>query len=196
MNLNFSDATLEITAGFPEQFPVNDLGQIVLTGRSNVGKSSLINLILGRKSLARVSSSPGKTVTINFYNVNKQLYLVDLPGYGFAKRSFESKSRWSNLTDCYLKKCDRIIYSFCLVDIKVGPTPDDIMMFDYFNSNGIPFSIIGTKSDKLSSSELDNSYKRLLSQYLYDPEYVLLTSFKSGKGKEELRSLISAIISK
>ena len=111
MALNLQNVNLKISAGMPKQFPSEPVAQVAFSGRSNVGKSSLINALLGRKSLARVSSSPGKTITINFYDVDRKLYLVDLPGYGFAKRSPDEKKQWSALTDGYFtqnKNIDRL----------------------------------------------------------------------------------------
>ena len=125
MAVNFSATDLKISAGFPAQFPADIRPQIAFSGRSNVGKSSLINTLLGRKALARVSASPGKTVTINFYDVDKKLYFVDLPGYGFAKRSDAERRRFSTLTDGYFVKNDRpdlLRLVVQLVDIRIGPT--------------------------------------------------------------------------
>ena len=123
--LNLQNAKLLITAGDPRQFPATPVSQIALSGRSNVGKSSLVNTLLGRKALARVSSAPGKTITVNFYDVDGKLFLVDLPGYGFAKRPPQEKAKWSALTDGYFTKnrnIDRVKLVLQLVDLKVGPT--------------------------------------------------------------------------
>ena len=134
MSLNLNRVTLRISAGTPKQFPADPLPQVAFSGRSNVGKSSLINLLLGRKSLARVSSAPGKTITVNFYDVDGRLLLVDLPGYGFAKRTKEEQARWSGLTDGYFtanRNADRIRLIVQLIDSRVGPTKDDDLMLDY-----------------------------------------------------------------
>lgn len=128
MKPNIQKAELKITAGDPRQFPRDPIPQIAFSGRSNVGKSSLVNSLLGRKSLARVSSSPGKTITVNFYDVDRKLYLVDLPGYGFAKRTFEEKKKWSALTDGYFTSnpdSDLLKLVVQLVDSRIGPTSDD-----------------------------------------------------------------------
>ena len=130
MKFNVNNANIALTAGKREQFPRDARPQIALSGRSNVGKSSLINSLLGRKSLARVSSAPGKTITINFYDVDKKLYLVDLPGYGFAKRSPEDMRKFSALTDGYFtsnKNIDRLKLVIQLIDSRIGPTKDDEM---------------------------------------------------------------------
>ena len=134
MSLNLNAVSLRISAGLPRQFPTDPMVQIAFSGRSNVGKSSLINSLLGRKSLARVSSSPGKTITINFYDVDKKLFLVDLPGYGFAKRPPADREQWSALTDGYFTKnpnFDLVKLVVQLIDSRVGPTKDDEMMLSF-----------------------------------------------------------------
>ena len=135
MKINANNSSLQLTVGNAKQFPRDPKPQIALSGRSNVGKSSLINTLLGRKTLARVSSAPGKTITINYYDVDKKMFLVDLPGYGYAKRSLESKRSWSSLTEDYFLKNpseDSIKLVLQLIDIRVGPTDDDIMMINWF----------------------------------------------------------------
>ena len=146
-----------MTVGNARQFPRDPRPQIALSGRSNVGKSSLINTMLGRKSLARVSSTPGKTITINYYDVDKKIYLVDLPGYGYAKRSQDSKRSWSTLTEDYFLKnpsADAVKLVIQLMDVRVGPTDDDIMMINFLIDNRVPFVVVATKADKLSKTEL------------------------------------------
>lgn len=158
--INMNNASLLISAGTPRQFPTDPRPQIALSGRSNVGKSSLINSLLGRKALARVSGTPGKTVTINFYDVDKKLYLVDLPGYGFARRSPEDKKAWSALTDGYFSKNPRIDLLKCvlqLIDARIGPTDDDIMMINFLIEARLPFTVVATKCDKLSKTALQKS---------------------------------------
>ena len=153
---NLQNTSLLISAGEIRQFPSAPVPQIALSGRSNVGKSSLINTLLGRKALARVSSAPGKTITINFYDVDKKLFLVDLPGYGFAKRPPQEKAKWSALTDGYFTQnpnLDRLTLVLQLVDLKVGPTADDVMMLSYLAEAGLPFAVVATKTDKLNKTE-------------------------------------------
>jgi GTP-binding protein len=153
MKLNLQNANLGITAGLPAQFPHDSRPQIVFSGRSNVGKSSLINTLLGRKSLARVSSAPGKTITVNFYDIDKKLWFVDIPGYGYAKRDFRDKKRWSDLTDRFLRsECDRRLV-LQLIDMKVGPTDDDYMMLEWLEASETPYRIIATKCDKLNKTD-------------------------------------------
>ena len=149
MALNTQKVTLKISAGTPRQIPGDPKTQIAFSGRSNVGKSSLINTLLGRKNLARVSSSPGKTITINFYDVDGKLFLVDLPGYGFAKRPPADKEQWSALTDGYFTKnpnVDLLKLVIQLVDSRIGPTADDEMMLSYLREAGIPFLVVASFS--------------------------------------------------
>lgn len=141
------------TAVEPSQYPQNGLPEIALAGRSNVGKSSLINTLVNRKSLARVGGTPGKTRVINFYNVNDQLMLVDLPGYGYAKVSKEEKQSWARLTETYLTTRKNIRAILLLVDIRHDPTEDDILMLDYIFSSERQVLVVATKADKLSRSE-------------------------------------------
>ena len=160
MSLNLNNTNLRISAGLPRQFPTDPMVQIAFSGRSNVGKSSLINSLLGRKSLARVSASPGKTITINFYDVDKRLFLVDLPGYGFAKRPPADKEQWSALTDGYFTKnpnLDLVKLVIQLVDSRIGPTADDEMMLSYLREAQIPFLVVATTADKLTATERKKS---------------------------------------
>lgn len=166
MSLNLNRVNLRISAGLPKQFPTDPMLQIAFSGRSNVGKSSLINLLLGRKSLARVSAAPGKTITINFYDVDGKLFLVDLPGYGFAKRPPSEREQWSALTDGYFTKnpnLDLLKLVIQLVDSRIGPTADDEMMLSYLREAQIPFLVVATKSDKLNATERKRSEELLRS---------------------------------
>lgn len=190
MPINTQNVSLRTSAGFPEQFPTDKMVQVALSGRSNVGKSSLVNTLLGRKSLARVSSSPGKTVTVNFYDVDKKLFLVDLPGYGFAKRSELDKKKWSALTDGYFTKnpnFDLLKLVVQLIDSRIGPTRDDEMMLDFMNNSDIPYIIVATKSDKLNKTEREKSVEIITSNsfILPDTPIVYFSSLKN-EGKNEL----------
>ncbi len=154
--INLQNVNLRMTAGEIRQFPSDPIPQIALSGRSNVGKSSLINALLGRKSLARVSSAPGKTITVNFYEIDKKIFLVDLPGYGFAKRPKEDQIKWQTLTDGFFTKnpnIDRLAGVAQLVDSRIGLTDDDVAMVAYLREVGIPYFIIATKVDKLNATE-------------------------------------------
>ena len=185
MKINIQNSNLGITAGLTSQFPLGDRPQIVFSGRSNVGKSSLINTLLGRKSLARVSSAPGKTITVNFYDIDKKLYFVDIPGYGYAKRDAKDKQRWSALTDSFLRSdCEkRLILQ--LIDMKVGPTEDDYLMLEWLESSEVPYLIVATKSDKLNKTDF-NRNKEELSKL----GRVIPFSSLKGTGKDELWSAI------
>ena len=190
MALNLNNVNLRISAGLPKQFPTDPMVQVAFSGRSNVGKSSLINSLLGRKSLARVSSAPGKTITINFYDVDKKLFLVDLPGYGFAKRRPEDKAQWSALTDGYFTKNPRIDLLklvIQLIDSRVGPTADDEMMLQFLREAGIPFLVVATKCDKLNATERKKSTELLRSHPDIPADTpILFYSSLKGEGKNEL----------
>ncbi len=189
MSLNTQNVNLKISAGLPKQFPADPRPQIAFSGRSNVGKSSLINTLLGRKSLARVSSAPGKTITINFYDVDKKLYLVDLPGYGFAKRSPEDKQKWSALTDGYFTanpNLDRICLILQLVDSRIGPTADDEMMLEFLRSAELPYVVVATKADKLNATERKKNLEALRAHPLIEGVPVIPFSSLKGEGKDEV----------
>ncbi len=190
MKININNAELYTTVGASRQFPRDPKPQIALSGRSNVGKSSLINTLLGRKSLARVSSAPGKTITINYYGIDKKMYLVDLPGYGYAKRSKESKKVWSALTeDFFLKNpsSDALKLVIQLIDIRTGPTEDDIMMINWLIEMDIPFTVVCTKTDKLSKNQLSTALNDLNEKYFSEAGIDILPfSSVTRAGKEEL----------
>ena len=152
MAVNIQNTSLRISAGFAKQFPTDPMKQVAFSGRSNVGKSSLINTILGRKSLARVSSMPGKTVTINFFKLDG-CRLVDLPGYGYAKVSHDEKKRWSELMETYFSTGRDIRLVVQLVDMRHPPSQQDIDMIEYMVECKIPFILALTKADKLNKSE-------------------------------------------
>ena len=196
MSLNLNNTNLRISAGLPRQFPTDAMMQIAFSGRSNVGKSSLINSLLGRKSLARVSSAPGKTITVNFYDVDKKLFLVDLPGYGFAKRKPEDKARWSELTDGYFTKnpnLDLLKLVVQLVDSRIGPTADDEMMLRFLSESGIPFVVVATKSDKLNATERKAAETALASHPSIDADTpIIFFSSLKGDGKAAVWQQIAA----
>jgi len=199
MKINVNNANIAITVGNSKQFPRDPRAEVALSGRSNVGKSSLINTLLGRKSLARVSSSPGKTITINYYDIDKKLYLVDLPGYGYAKRSQESKRGWSSLTEDYFVKNpsqDAIKLVIQLIDIRTGPTDDDIMMINFLIDNGVKFIVVATKTDKLSKTQLANALDNLHKEY-FDGTGIEIIPFSSVTriGKDEVWKKIADAIS-
>ena len=198
IKINTNNANIAITVGNARQFPKDPRPAVALSGRSNVGKSSLINTLLGRKSLARVSSSPGKTITINYYDVDKKLYLVDLPGYGYAKRSKDSKRSWSSLTEDYFVKnpsIDALKLVVQLIDIRTGPTDDDIMMINFLIDNQVDFIVVATKTDKLSKTQLKNALENIKNEYFLGTGIEILPfSSVTRDGKDELwRSIFDAI---
>ncbi len=197
MKLNVQNSNLEITAGTPKQFPAFSIPQIAFSGRSNVGKSSLINTLLGRKKLARVSSAPGKTITVNFYSVDKKLYLVDLPGYGYAKRALEDKKRWSALTDGFFTQRiegDTSLKAVAqLIDMKAGATADDEMMLDYLNATGLPYFIVVTKADKVNKTDRAKALAELENNPLVKKgtKIIPFSSLKN-EGKDEVWTTIAS----
>ena len=197
MKININNSNIAMTVGNAKQFPRDPRPEVALSGRSNVGKSSLINSILGRKSLARVSSAPGKTVTINFYDVDKKLYLVDLPGYGFAKRSPEDMRKFSALTDGYFtsnRNIDRLKLVIQLVDSRIGPTKDDEMMIAFLADSGIDFCIVATKTDKLNATERKKNLAAIEEHPLIKGHEVIPFSALKGEGKEDLWKTIFRFI--
>ena len=195
MKISFSNAQLKITAGLPNQFPADNKPEIALSGRSNVGKSSLINKVIGRKALARVSSAPGKTITVNFYEIDGAMYLVDLPGYGFAKRPLADKARWSKLTDGYFtgkRGLPRAVIQ--LVDLKVGPTADDMQMLEYLYSMEIPYFVVATKADKPNKTDRAKMLEKLKNTRFLENCPIIPFSSLTGEGKEEVIAQIAEYV--
>ena len=189
MKPNLNNVSLKISAGIPKQFPGDRLPQVAFSGRSNVGKSSLINSLLNRKSLARVSGEPGKTITINFYDIDKKMYLVDLPGYGYAKRTKEDKAKWSSLTDGYFttnKNIDSVKLVCQLIDSRTGPTNDDYDMLYYLRETGMPHIIVATKTDKLNATEKAKFKEIIEGDELTADLPVIMYSAKSNLGRDDL----------
>jgi len=189
MAVNTQNTNLRISAGTDKQFPSDQMPQIALSGRSNVGKSSLINTLLGRKSLARVSSAPGKTITINFYDVDKKLFLVDLPGYGYAKRRASDKAVWSSLTDRFFtanRNIDRLGLVVQLIDSRARITNDDAMMLDYLEQSGLPYVVVVTKVDKLNKTERAEALEEIASSPYTQGVDIIPFSSHTGEGKQEL----------
>ena len=151
----------EISAVKPAQYPKNDLPQIVLVGKSNVGKSSFINTMLNRKSLARTSNTPGKTRQINFYNIDNNFYFVDLPGYGYSKLSKEEQVNMGRFIEDYLQKCQNIALIMLLLDIRHKPTADDAHMFEYIKRTNLPFMLIANKADKIAVTKVDMELEKI-----------------------------------
>ena len=184
-----------MSAGVSEQLPETAGNEIVFSGRSNVGKSSLINKLCNRKSLARVSSTPGKTKTINYYSLDNGFYLVDLPGYGYAKRSESEKQRWGALMEHYFTSDRNIKLVVLLLDIRHNPSEDDLIMIDFLMQTNTPFLIVLTKKDKLSNSgqtkNLEN-FKLLLKPYR--PLDIICFSINDESSANNLRNSISSLV--
>ena len=191
MSINYQNVNLVMSAGFPEQFPQDNLPQIAFSGRSNVGKSSLINTLLGRKSLARVSGQPGKTITANFYNIDRQYYLVDLPGYGFAKRPDAEREKWSTLMGAYFDNNPNLRLVVQLIDLKVGPTKDDDQMLSWLYETRTPYIIAATKADKLNVTDRKKNLALLSGdQMILEGTHVIAFSALKGDGRDEILSII------
>ena len=185
--LNLHKTNLKMTAGLPWQLIKGGISQVAFVGRSNVGKSSLINSLLGRKKLARVSSEPGKTITVNYYEIDKKLCLVDLPGYGFARRPKGDINKWSALTENYFVDNEALTFVLQLIDIRVGITEDDKMMLGYLDHYDVPYMVVATKCDKLNKTQLNEACAKLLSSGVLrsNTEVILYSSLK-GTGRETL----------
>lgn len=187
-------AELETVCGITSTLPENLLPEFAFAGKSNVGKSSLINGLLNRRALARTSSQPGKTQTINFYNVNDDLYFVDLPGYGYAKVSVEVKAKWGKMIERYLKKSKMLKCIFLLIDIRHDPSANDKLMYDWIVSNGYKPVIIATKLDKLKCSQIQKHVKMVREGLGLAKEDILIPfSAETKQGRDEIWALIESL---
>lgn len=155
------DPKFEVSAVSPKQYPTNNLPEIVLVGKSNVGKSSFINTMINRKNLARTSSEPGKTRQINFYNIDDSFYFVDLPGYGYSKMSKTEQEKVGQFIEEYLFKREQIVLVIFLIDIRHSPTANDRLMYNYVISSGLPFIILANKADKIAITKVDDAVKAI-----------------------------------
>ncbi|MCI5480678.1 MAG: ribosome biogenesis GTP-binding protein YihA/YsxC [Lachnospiraceae bacterium] len=183
---------LETVCGVTSVLPKNERPEVAFAGKSNVGKSSLINALMNRKALARTSAQPGKTQTINFYNVNEELYLVDLPGYGYAKVSQQEKEQWGKLIERYLHGSASLRRVFLLVDIRHEPSANDRMMYDWIVHNGFEPVIIATKLDKIKRSQKDKQVKLIKEGLKVLPgTRIVPFSAQTKQGREEIWELIS-----
>ena len=189
-------AELETVCGITSRLPEHDIPEVAFAGKSNVGKSSMINALMNRKSLARTSSQPGKTQTINFYNINDAVYFVDLPGYGYAKTSQEVKEKWGKMIERYLKKSKMLKRVFLLVDIRHEPSENDRLMYEWIVYQGYEPVIIATKMDKLKRSQIDKQVK-VVREGLGLPKDALVIPFsaETKQGREELLNYIEGILS-
>ncbi len=188
---------LETVAVKPSQYPGADVPEIAFAGRSNVGKSSLLNLITGRKSLARVSGSPGKTRTINFYLCNDEFRIVDLPGYGFARISRSESEKWGKMMESYLEHRPNLIKVVQLVDIRHKPSAQDVQMYDYLKYYGLDGIVVATKADKISSNEKARNIKEIRNTLgMGKNDKIIPVSALKKTGDEELLDVLQALIDK
>ena len=192
--MNFNKAEFLASYGLASQLPDSDRPEFVFSGRSNVGKSSLINRLCSRKNLARVSSTPGKTATINFYSVD-DLYFVDLPGYGYAKVSNADRDRWDKLINSYFEENRNNELLIQLLDCRHDPSADDVQMLQFLHYHRIPFVIVLTKADKLKKSQIAETQSRFEKIGLqYGSQKVFLTSSEKGTGMEELKQYLESVL--
>lgn len=185
---------LETVCGITSVLPKNTKAEVAFAGKSNVGKSSLINSLVNRKALARTSSQPGKTQTINFYNVNEELYLVDLPGYGYAKVAQSEKEKWGKLIEKYLNGSQQLRAVFLLIDIRHEPGANDKMMYDWICHNGYNPIIIATKMDKINRSQIQKHVKMIRQGLNVRPgTQIIPFSSQTKQGREEVWTLIEQL---
>ena len=177
-----------------DAFPGQGLPEIAMVGKSNVGKSSLINNMTGNSKLARTSSEPGKTRMVNLYLINEAFFLVDLPGYGFARAPKQEKQKWADMIEGYLRGSRHLKRVFQLVDVRHDPTEDDQLMVEYLRHYDIPFTVVATKADKLSKAQRGRSIPAICRALAVQPWEVMVHSSKDGTGREKLLSLIEAEI--
>ena len=183
--------TLETVCGITSTLPENDKPEIAFAGKSNVGKSSLINALMNRKSFARTSATPGKTQTINFYNINDEMYLVDLPGYGYAKVSESEKVKWGKMIERYLNESKQLKAVFLLIDIRHEPSANDKMMYDWIVHMGYNPIIIATKLDKLKRSQIDKHVKMIKQGLKLVPGTIVIPfSAETKQGRDEIWNLV------
>lgn len=192
--MKIKKAELAITAAWQKQYPEILAIDVVLTGRSNVGKSSLINRLINRKNLARTSSSPGKTRTINFYRIDDRWFFVDLPGYGYAKVSKSERDAFQKMVDEYLA-ADRPRVIWQIVDLRHPPTALDLQMNSFLRSKGLPFLVVATKADKLSNNEIAKNKAVMRRELDLKEDELIIFSSQNGRGKEELLNKIEAYLS-
>ena len=186
---------LETVCGITSKIPDNPFNEVAFAGKSNVGKSSMINALLNRKSLARTSAQPGKTQTINFYNVNDAMYLVDLPGYGYAKTSASEKEKWGKMIENYLHTSKKLQAVFLLIDIRHDPSANDKMMYDWMVYQGFTPIIIATKLDKIKRSLIQKNVKAIREGLIVKPGTVIIPfSSETKQGRDELWEVIDSFV--
>lgn len=192
--MNYNKAKFVTSYGLSSQLPTSNIPEIAFAGRSNVGKSSMINKIFNRKSLARVSAVPGKTATINFYNVEEKVNFIDLPGYGYAKVSKSEKERWSKLIGKYFDDERDLRLVLSLIDMRHPPTKLDIDMINYLIECELPFIVVLTKSDKLNKKQTNERLKSIVNELPYGQDIKIIPfSAQTGQGLEEIKGIIKEV---
>ena len=193
--MKINSVELAISAVRQSQYPDDKKPEFLLCGRSNVGKSSFINSIIERKDLARVSSNPGKTQTLNFYSVNDAFYIVDVPGYGYATVSEEVRQKFGKMIEEYLENRENLERVFLLIDFKVKPTQDDLLMYNFLNYHNLPVTIIATKVDKVSKNDREKQVEAIKQELeIKDGDNFVLFSSKTKLGKTEIQNEIEKIV--
>lgn len=189
------NVNLETVCGITSKIPDNPYNEVAFAGKSNVGKSSLINALMNRKSLARTSAQPGKTQTINFYNINDAMYLVDLPGYGYAKASEEVKAKWGKMIENYLHTSKKLKAVFLLIDIRHDPSANDRMMYEWMVYQGFAPIIIATKLDKIKRSQIQKQVKAIREGLGVQPGTTIIPfSAETKQGRDEIWELIDSLV--
>ena len=193
--MKINSVELAISAVRQSQYPEDNKSEFLLCGRSNVGKSSFINTIIERKNLARVSSNPGKTQTLNFYNVNNDFYFVDVPGYGYAAVSEEIRQKFGKMIEEYLEHRDNLERVYLLIDFRIKPTQDDLLMYNFLNYHNLPVTIVATKVDKISKNDRDKQIEIIKNELnIKDGDNLVLFSSKTKLGKVDIQNEISKIV--
>ncbi|MBD1223744.1 ribosome biogenesis GTP-binding protein YihA/YsxC [Virgibacillus halodenitrificans] len=193
--MKITNAEIVISAVSQKQYPNDQLPEIALAGRSNVGKSSFINTIINRKNLARTSSKPGKTQTLNFYKLNNAFYFVDVPGYGYAKVSKKEREKWGKMMEEYFQTRDTLNAVILITDVRHEPTSDDIQMYDFLKYYQLPVIVVATKLDKVPKNKIDAHLKRTKETLEMEADdYLLPFSAEKGYGKEEAWNLLKKFI--
>lgn len=193
--MKINSVELAISAVRQSQYPEDKKPEFLLCGRSNVGKSSFINTIIERKDLARVSSNPGKTQTLNFYHVNESFYLVDVPGYGYATVSEEVRQKFGKMIEEYLENRENLERVFLLIDFRIKPTQDDLLMYNFLNYHNLPVTIIATKVDKVSKNDREKQINIIKEELeIKDGDNLVLFSSKTKLGKIEIQNEIEEIV--
>lgn len=187
--------SLETVCGITSRLPDHKLPEAAFAGKSNVGKSSLINALMNRKSLARTSAQPGKTQTINYYNINDELYFVDLPGYGYARANESVKAQWGRMIENYLHKSKQLKLVFLLIDIRHAPSENDHIMYDWILRNGYRPVIIATKLDKINRSQIQKQLKLIRTALEAEEDTVIVPfSAQTKQGREEIYEILDGIL--